>query len=573
MICSSKQSNLTEGNGMTRNRWTQFLLSGVLAGALAGCAEPGDAHESQVAQQPRALAPSALIIITPSMVHLDTVRPAKGNYDALFDEQTVMGDPRAGTTYKPATEWATPTWVGTDYPMGFYVDLGQEYDVTEVGVFDTFNSDTAYFDVGSPGAWTSVVTFPTNLYERWQLFPITSRTRYVRFSRNMFASVNEIVIYGAPVDGQPPPNQAPTVSAGTDQTVTLPTASATLSGTASDADGTIASSQWMQLTGPNTATLANATSLTATVSGLVTGVYEFQLTVTDDDGASASSKTKVTVNPASNGRGTTTEVYRSSSTPGGFGHVVYLPPGYEAGSNWPIVFFLHGVGQRGDGGPTQLLRVREQGPQRLIDQEGKDFPFILVSPQTGPNGQWSAYEMQYYLDPFIEFILAKYKTDRKRVYLTGLSLGGSGTWDYATIFPTKLAAILPVCGGSWGANATDASEMIAAGLAIWSAHAKDDGTILYTATASWFTELGKAMGGTGGVLDTYTSPQAWQTAFFRPATGKWEWINGQTATDSTGAGPAKPVLFTLYHDGDHYIWDHIYKDPQVWNWLLAQHRP
>jgi len=85
--------------------------------------------------------------------------------------------------------------------------------------------------------------------------------------------------------------------------------------------------------------------------------------------------------------------------------------------------------------------------------------------------------------------------------------------------------------------------------------------------------MGPAMGGTGGVTDTYTFPNRAQTAFFRPGTGSWEWIEGQTNTDSTGAEPARPVLFTLFHDGGHDIWDRVYKEPKVFAWMLAQQRP
>jgi hypothetical protein len=503
------------------------------------------------------------IVIEPSMVQPDAVRPASGNYSAMFDEQAATA---------PATTWSNQSWIASDYPMGFYVDLGREYDLTQLGVFDTYSTDAIGFDIGAPGSWTNVVTAQSDLWQQWKLFTVTARTRYVRFTRGMYAGVNELALYGAP-SGTPPPNQPPTVSAGSSQTITQPASSTTLSGTAGDVDGVIASQQWTQVSGPSNATLTNAASLTATATGLVVGIYSFRLTVTDDDGASASATTSVVVNPAPSGRGTTEVVYSSSSTPGNYGYVVYRPAGYDSGASWPIVFFLHGRDERGNGGPTELPRVRVNGPQRYIDTEGKDYPFLLVSPQASAISTWSDWEMQYMLDPFIEHILSRYRVDRRRVYLTGLSLGGSGTVSYASIFPSKLAAMLPVCPGSWAANLTDASEMVAAGLAIWAAHARNDGTIPYTATSSWFNVLGQAMGGSGGVLDTYTSPNAWQTAFFRPATGRWEWINGQTATDSTGAGPARPVLFTLYHDGNHGIWDRVYRDPRVWDWLLSQQRP
>ncbi|RKH04970.1 alpha/beta fold hydrolase [Corallococcus carmarthensis] len=545
----------------------------VLALALSGCADPGEDGLSAASTQTLPLAASVKVPITASMVQVDAVRPAIGAYASLYDEQAAIGDPRAGTGAKPTTTWGNAVYNASAYPMGFVIDLGQAYQVTEVGFFDTYDTGDVHFDIGSPGAWASVGTFSSSLWERWLLIPVNQPTRYLHVTRTLYAGLNELVIYGSPVD--PGANQPPVVSAGADQTVALPVSTATLTGAASDPDGTVASRQWTQVSGPNTATLANAGALTATASGLVQGTYEFQLTVTDDDGASAFARTKVTVNPAQTGRGTTTEVYKSASTPGGYGYVVYLPSGYTAGSNWPVVFFLHGMDQRGNGGSSELKKVRELGPQNYIDTKGKDYPFILVSPQADTGSTWSPYEAQYKLNPFVDHILATYKVDRRRVYMTGLSLGGGGSFSYASVYPSKLAGIVAVCPTSWLLSESYgvAHGMIAANLPIWAAHATNDGTYSIDATVSWVDQFGVAMGATGGVMSTYVDLDKTQTAFFRPATGKWEWSSGQTATDATGAGPARPVLFTVYDSGGHAIWNSVYEDPKVFDWLLAQQRP
>jgi hypothetical protein len=96
-------------------------------------------------------------------------------------------------------------------------------------------------------------------------------------------------------------NQPPTVNAGTDKAVTLPTNSVTLTGTASDANGSIASYSWTKQSGP-AATLTNATTASLTASGLVAGTYVFRLTVTDNGGATAFDEATVTVNPAPSGQ-------------------------------------------------------------------------------------------------------------------------------------------------------------------------------------------------------------------------------------------------------------------------------
>ncbi|QSQ15683.1 PKD domain-containing protein [Myxococcus landrumensis] len=146
-------------------------------------------------------------------------------------------------------------------------------------------------------------------------------------------------------------NTPPIVSTGQVQNMVLPTSKTWLVGTACDSDGSIVSSQWIQTQGPSAATLTNATSLTTTVSGLVQGAYIFQLTVTDNGGAQESARAYVRVHPVPTGRGTVSEVYKASPSPGDYGHVVYLPAGYTVGSNWPVVFFLHDTAHKGNGGP------------------------------------------------------------------------------------------------------------------------------------------------------------------------------------------------------------------------------
>ena len=96
------------------------------------------------------------------------------------------------------------------------------------------------------------------------------------------------------------PNIPPVANAGPDQTITLPASSVTLTGSGSDADGTIASYQWTEISGPSAATIANANTATTNVSGLVQGVYQFELQVIDNNGATASDTVMITVNAAAN---------------------------------------------------------------------------------------------------------------------------------------------------------------------------------------------------------------------------------------------------------------------------------
>ena len=107
-------------------------------------------------------------------------------------------------------------------------------------------------------------------------------------------------------------------------------------------------------------------------------------------------------------------------------YLLYLPKGYgeKKDQKWPLMLFLHGAGERGD----DLNLVKKHGPPKLIDQ-GKEFPFIVVSPQCPINSWWP--EQVDALTALLDEVQSKYAVDADRVYLTGLSMGGFGTWTLA----------------------------------------------------------------------------------------------------------------------------------------------
>lgn len=119
--------------------------------------------------------------------------------------------------------------------------------------------------------------------------------------------------------------------------------------------------------------------------------------------------------------------------------LLYLPPAYEDLDKHPLLLFLHGAGERGD---NNLNLVKVHGPPKLI-AAGKQFPFIVVSPQCRANSWWDATELSGLLD----YMEANYKVDPQRIYVTGLSMGGFGTWSLAFRDSQRLAAIAPICGG------------------------------------------------------------------------------------------------------------------------------
>ncbi|MBI5396176.1 MAG: prolyl oligopeptidase family serine peptidase [Verrucomicrobia bacterium] len=121
-------------------------------------------------------------------------------------------------------------------------------------------------------------------------------------------------------------------------------------------------------------------------------------------------------------------------------YLLFLPKDYRASGKkkWPLIYFLHGAGERG----SNVWKVSAHGPPKRVRQQ-PDFPFIVLSPQCPPGQRWDNETLIALLDS----ILGKYRVDKTRVYLTGLSMGGFGTWSLGLACPERFAAIAPVCGG------------------------------------------------------------------------------------------------------------------------------
>jgi predicted esterase len=197
-------------------------------------------------------------------------------------------------------------------------------------------------------------------------------------------------------------------------------------------------------------------------------------------------------------------------------YLVHLPPGAAADptKRWPTIVFLHGSGERG----RDLSMIASSGPFGVAERRAAEFPFIVVAPQCLPDDEWSVPSMEDLLSE----IEHKYPVDRDRVYLTGLSMGGFGTWMLAAEHPDWFAAAAPVCGGGEVADAP-----LLANLPIWVFHgAKDD-----VVPAERSREMVRAL---------------------REQRGR--------------------VRFTLYPEAKHDSWTQTYEDDALYAWFLQQRR-
>lgn len=196
-------------------------------------------------------------------------------------------------------------------------------------------------------------------------------------------------------------------------------------------------------------------------------------------------------------------------------YLLFLPQDYgkEQGRKWPLMLFLHGAGERG----SDVNKVKVHGPPKIVENK-KDFPFILVSPQCPENKWWEPQEVIALLDE----IQSKYKVDPDRVYLTGLSMGGFGTWETATQYPERFAAIVPICGGGRPYTAARLKN-----LPTWVFHGEKDPVVPIKRSEEMVDALNKAGG---------------------------------------------DVKFTRYPEAGHDSWTETYKNPELYEWFLKHQR-
>lgn len=163
----------------------------------------------------------------------------------------------------------------------------------------------------------------------------------------------------------------------------------------------------------------------------------------------------------------------------------YLPQDYQSNSNkYPLVIFLHGVGERGanstnpDVLKTTINQVTKLGPPMHV-KNGTHFPFILVSPQL--KDSYSSWPSSYVME-VLDHLKTYLRIDERRIYVTGLSMGGGGTWTMIQDYPTVFASAAPLCGA--GNSTSKACKIASENVAVWGFHGDADDVVSYTKTVN-----------------------------------------------------------------------------------------
>ncbi len=216
------------------------------------------------------------------------------------------------------------------------------------------------------------------------------------------------------------------------------------------------------------------------------------------------------------------------------GYRLMKPKNYDAAKKYPLVLFLHGAGERGDNNVAQL----KHGMKIFSSDEMQaKNPCFLVVPQVPTNQKWSDVnwsEMKNALPEkpsrnmrlameVLDAMQKEFSIDAGRIYITGISMGGYGTWDAISRWPDRFAAAIPICGGG---DENQAAKMTK--LPIWCFHGDKDGAVPVARSRNMIAAI-KAAGG---------EPK-----------------------------------YTEYPGVGHNSWDNAYADAALYDWLFAQKRP
>ena len=219
---------------------------------------------------------------------------------------------------------------------------------------------------------------------------------------------------------------------------------------------------------------------------------------------------------------------------------VYLPKAWTpepSGQGWPVIVALHGSGERG----SDPVKPTQHGLGPVVWRSHGEFPAIVIFPQAPEHSYWGMPDNNARVLAALDEVLAKYHGDPARVYLTGNSLGGFGTWFLGALHPERFAALVPICGGVRGKSP------------------RPDAPFAGVPEDQRPAEIAKRIG----------KLPVW---IFH---GNRDWlvpVRYSQEMDAVLRAAGGDVHYTEYPDLGHESWDRAYADPALFTWLLAQHR-
>lgn len=222
---------------------------------------------------------------------------------------------------------------------------------------------------------------------------------------------------------------------------------------------------------------------------------------------------------------------------------VYVPVDYTPDKQWPVALFLHGSGERGDDGTKQT----QVGLPAAIRNDRKRFALIVVMPQARENTRWSGAMAEQAMQA-LDASIREFHGDPQRIYLTGLSLGGQGTWLLAAAHPHRFAAIAPVCG--------------------FLRLKDDDDVVDPVADAALTSQLPELLAAdpAAAMAHRIDRTPVW---IFHGADDDVVPVRNAQRMDVAMRAAGGEVRFSEYPGVNHGAWDRAYGEPELIPWLLS----
>ena len=206
------------------------------------------------------------------------------------------------------------------------------------------------------------------------------------------------------------------------------------------------------------------------------------------------------------------DVKSDQGTPAKLGYWTYLPKGEKPQAGWPLLVFLHGAGERG----SDLELVKKHGPPRLAGNSTELESFLMIAPQCPSDRWWDTVAVKDLIDQ----TMASQPVDPKRIYITGISMGGFATWNLLKEHPGLMAAAVPICGAGDPVTVSRFKSV-----PIWAFHGDKDEAVPVQRSIDMVEALKKVDGN---------------------------------------------IRFTLYEGVTHDSWTRTYANPELYKWLLEQ---
>lgn len=185
------------------------------------------------------------------------------------------------------------------------------------------------------------------------------------------------------------------------------------------------------------------------------------------------------------------------------------PKGFKEGEKYPVILFLHGAGTRGSD-----IEILSKNTFFRVIRTYEDFPFVVVAPHCPNDETW--FENMETLQRFVKSVAESDFADPSRIYLTGNSMGGYGSWELAMAMPEYFAAVVPICGGGMYWNAARLKNV-----PVWAFHGDADPTVFYEESKKMVEAVNKRGG--NAKLTTYPGVKhdCWTQTYQNPETFAW----------------------------------------------------